>query len=101
MISGSAFQVSAADFFPFPDDDEAGAAPREWLRSLPMRLFGLPGSLGTMFFRCGVIEEHYNAAERATTSDQPTRGSRKECAAALALGAPLPTFSISIRFKGT
>ena len=53
QTSGRAFQVSAADFLGLPGSAvepppaERGAALSEW----PIRV-GLPGSLGTMFFRC-------------------------------------------------
>jgi len=60
-ISGRAFQVSAADFFGLPaapTAPTAGAATREWVLSPPMRVVGLPGSLGTMFFRC--VETSYD-----------------------------------------
>jgi hypothetical protein len=33
----------------------AEAAAREWVLSPPIRVVGLPGSLGTMFFRCGDV----------------------------------------------
>src|SRR5260370_1358179 len=62
-ISGSAFQVSAADFFGLPDGvvapapAERGDALSEW----PMRVV-LPGSFGTMFFRCSELSYDYISA---------------------------------------
>ena len=77
MISGSAFQVSAADFFGFSEDDEAeGPEARDWVRSLPMRFVGLPGSLGTLFFRCGVLSEDYSAVRGEAEVSERSSGKR-------------------------
>src|ERR1700745_4237303 len=59
-ISGRAFQGSAADFLGLPElltippPAERGAARSEW----PIRV-GLPGSLGTVFFRCFAMNYDY------------------------------------------
>src|SRR5262245_1822563 len=59
QTSGRDFQVSAADFLRLPPALDATAAARDCVLSPAIRVVGLPGSLGTMFFRCRDVRYDY------------------------------------------
>src|SRR5262249_34275525 len=89
-ISGSAFQVSAADFLGLlavPASEAAGVAPREGVLSPPIRVVGLPGSFGTMFFRCSDLEDDYSAAGKQRPESRESQQGSLQVAGRVPAGA--------------